>query len=312
MSAALPISPLSLADARGPLWQRQPPALPMSVNMVVHIWNVEHGACAMVYPTYNDVPGRVAMIDAGCRDDWHPSIHIRYAMNRTQLDYLFIQNADQDHLRDLGGLSDYGVNVLTLYRANVSSGALRLIKLAESGKVTQDFERFVGMHESYVAPVPHPFDTSMGGITFRAFHNTFPQFTNTNDLSLVLFFKFHNFKILFGGDMERAGWLALLENPAFRAELAYTDILVAPHHGRTNGFCREIFNYCAPTAVVMSDKQVKHGTQEMAATYRNVVHPTMNGVPVRGERRFVLTTRNDGHITFVVSQQSNYHALTHH
>src|SRR5213595_1616954 len=136
----------------------------------------EHGACAMVYPTYNGVPGRIAMIDAGCRDDWHPSIHLRYGMNRTELDYLFVQNADQDHLSDLGGLSEHGVNVSVLHRSNVSAAALRLIKLTECGETTSDFEHFASMCGSYTAPVPHPFDTSMGGITVRAFHNTFPRF----------------------------------------------------------------------------------------------------------------------------------------
>jgi hypothetical protein len=34
---------------------------------------------------------------------------------------------------------------------------------------------------------------------------------------MVAFFKYGPFKILFPGDLEEDGWLALLEQPAFRA-----------------------------------------------------------------------------------------------
>ena len=305
-SAPTPWSAKSLAAiARAPLGRQLPAALPVTVNMVVKIWNVEHGACAMVYPTYNGVPGHIAMIDAGCRDDWHPSIHLRYAMNRTELNYLFVQNADQDHLSDLQGLSDYGVNVSVLHRAAVSPLALRAIKLLECGETTGAFDQFASMCQSYTAPVAQPFNTSMGGMTYSAFHNEFRRFTDTNNLSLALFFKFGGFKILFGGDLERDGWLALLEKPAFRAELLNTNIFVASHHGRENGFCRELFDYFAPSAVVMSDKAMVHETQEMGDTYRGIVR---GGIVTRGSRsqRFVLTTRCDGHITFTVVPFSHY------
>jgi hypothetical protein len=61
-----------------------------------------------------------------------------------------------------------------------------------------------------------------------------------------------------------------------RAKLANTDILVASHHGRENGYCREVFDYCHPQAVVMSDKSIVHDTQLMAQVYHNAVikhHP---------------------------------------
>src|SRR5688500_16415117 len=55
-----------------------------------------------------------------------------------------------------------------------------------------------------------------GGITIQPFWNSYPSFTNTNDLSLVAFIKYANFKILFPGDLELAGWQALLQRQDFR------------------------------------------------------------------------------------------------
>jgi hypothetical protein len=74
---------------------------PIFGEMVLRIWDVEHGACAMLHYLQNGVPGRLAMIDSGDTVDWSPSSYIRYELNRTTLDYLFITNADQDHMSDL-------------------------------------------------------------------------------------------------------------------------------------------------------------------------------------------------------------------
>ena len=50
-----------------------------------------------------DVGARLAMIDAGNSEAWAPSSSIRCVLGRTKLDYLFITNADQDHMSDLRG-----------------------------------------------------------------------------------------------------------------------------------------------------------------------------------------------------------------
>ena len=252
------------------------------------------------------------MIDSGDNGTtgWRPSSHIRNQLGRTQLDYLIVTNADQDHLGDLEGLWEEGIYVATLHRNNgVSPDALRTIKL-ENGDLTADIERFLAIHASYTHPVSFPFDEYMDGIAIRAFGNSYPEFADTNNLSLVVFIKFSDFKILFPGDMERAGWLKLLQQPAFRDELVGTNILVASHHGRENGYCEEIFEYFKPDAVVISDKPIAHETQLMVPDYRRVIRPNSVIVSTTGARRHVLTTRRDGNITFVVNELGGYDIYT--
>jgi beta-lactamase superfamily II metal-dependent hydrolase len=292
-----------------------PAPRPISGQMVLRIWDVEHGACAMLHHLENGIAGRLAMIDSGDTADWSPSAYIRHGLNRTTLDYLFITNADQDHMSDLQGLWDRGINVPVWFR-NPSLGPdiFRKIK-EEGGALTRDAYRYLQNLTGGTGAVGQPFDQYMGGITSLQFCNSYPQFTTTNDLSLVVFIKFAGFKILFPGDLEEAGWLALLRNPAFRAELANTDILVASHHGRENGYCREVFDYCHPQAVVMSDKSIAHDTQLMAQVYHNQVikhHPLGVIVATTNKRRHVLTTRRDGHIHFVVDAQSRFTITTEH
>ncbi|MDW9726466.1 hypothetical protein GOB91_29945 [Sinorhizobium meliloti] len=274
--------------------------------MFLRIWDVEHGACAMLYHQLNGYVGRLAMIDSGCTAEWRPSTFIRRSIGRDRLDYLFITNADQDHMSDLQGLEAEGVNVDTLIRNPSYSGRqMRAIK-ALGGPLSDDASWYTGACDSYNVPTALPFDTNMGGIQASLFWHNYPTFTNTNDLSLVAFIKYAGFKILFPGDLEKAGWLALLQREDFRSELSGTNILVASHHGRENGYCPDIFEYFTPDAVVISDKPIVHETQRTVPDYRRVVRN--RGVRVRTtmKDRHVLTTRRDGWIQFTVNGNGEY------
>jgi beta-lactamase superfamily II metal-dependent hydrolase len=277
-------------------------------EMRLVIWDVQHGACAMVQHILGQHAGRLAMIDSGSADDWRPSTYITNNLGRNRLDYLFITNADQDHMSDLQGLWDAGVHTPVLYRNPSYTGEqMRQIK-AKSGPLTNDAERYVSACSAFNLPVGEPFHLHMGGITATMFWNPYPAFTDTNNLSLVIFIKYANFKILFPGDLEKAGWLALLQRADFRAELVGTDVLVASHHGRESGFCADIFNYFTPSAVVISDKPIEHETQKMVPDYRKVVRDQGVRVSTTMKDRHVLTTRRDGWIQFTVD--SNTYTIT--
>ncbi|MGI2228934.1 ComEC/Rec2 family competence protein, partial [Burkholderia vietnamiensis] len=221
----------------------------MPGQMILKIWDVQHGACAMLtHRSAQGIEGRLAMIDSGHNQDtgWKPSTYIRHYLKRSVLDYLFVTNADLDHISDLNNLWREGVTVSTFFRnRSVSPEVMKIIKEV-GGELTDDIRRYLDLHAGYVYPVDAPFDQSMGGITVKTFWNSTPRFYDTNNLSLVVFFKFGTFKILFPGDLEVDGWLALLEQPDFRTELAGTTVLVASHHGRENGYCVALFNYIRP------------------------------------------------------------------
>ena len=277
--------------------------------MALRIWDVEHGACAMLHHVQNSIAGRLAMIDCGDTDDWTPAGFILRTLRRSQLDYLFITNADQDHISGLQGLWDAGINVGVMHH-NPSFGpaAFEAVK-RQSGPLTRDAQRYLQNLGTFTAPIQNPFDSSMGGITATMFWNPWPYFNNTNDLSLVVFIKFGPFGILFPGDLEGPGWRNHLLQPTFRAMLTDVDVLVASHHGRDNGYFEDVFEYCHPQVVVMSDKSIVHDTQNMAQTYHKQVikhHP--NGVLVRSSsrNRHVLTTRRDGWIQFAVTDQGRF------
>lgn len=282
--------------------------------MRLRVWDVEHGACAMlqhVISTPNgEVGGKLAMIDSGNSNTWWPSTYIRGSLGRTTLDYLFITNADQDHMSDLKGLQDAGIFVKVLFRnLSYTGDQIRRIKLG-GGPLTGDAQWYVDACSNFNLPVDEPFDQHMGGITATTFWNPYPTFTDTNNLSLVVLIRYANVSILFPGDLEKEGWRALLQRLDFQQALSKLDILVASHHGRENGFCPEVFNFCKPQAIVISDKPIEHETQLTVPNYRPVT--TDRGVLVRttGKWRHVLTTRRDGTIQFDVGDDGVFHIST--
>ncbi|QCP55078.1 MBL fold metallo-hydrolase [Trinickia violacea] len=282
----------------------------MPGEMRIRIWDVEHGACAMVQHVvrtpFGEHGGRLAMIDSGHGTTFRPSEYITTVLGRNRLDYLFITNADQDHMSDLQGLWDAGIFVPVVHRnPSPSAAAMRAMK-EECGPLTRDAERFVQICRGFNGTIAEPFNQNMGGITMSAFWNTYPQFTDTNNLSLAVFIKYGNFKILFPGDLEKSGWRALLQQPGFRAELVGTDVLVASHHGRENGFCEDIFRYFTPSCVVISDKAIVHSTQETVPDYRAIVRDQGVFVRTTMKNRHVLTTRRDGWIQLTVYDNSTY------
>jgi hypothetical protein len=107
------------------------------------------------------------------------------------------------------------------------------------------------------------------------------------------------------GDMECAGWKALLQRADFRSALNNVDIFVASHHGREDGYCEEMFQYfgtSSPRFVVVSDKSIVHETQKTGAWYAGkATGGVFNG---EANRRFI-TTRSDGSLIVVPNALNN-------
>ena len=257
--------------------------------MEVHIFDVDHGGCALIRSDAD----RYILIDCGhnAETGWRPSMFLlSHSINTVGC--LFILNFDEDHVSDLPGLLG-SVLVPILYRNPSLTPAQILSLKAEHGAGTgvQLLTHMTANH--YVAPVLVPPD--FGNLIFSTYWNT-PQegFQDSNNLSLVTFFHYHDLHMVFPGDLEERGWLQLMRNPRFLQELATVNVFVASHHGRRDGYCGPLFNVCNPEIVIFSDKSIDHKTQLTAGLYGR---HTKGVLFTDGLRRRVLTTRNNGHIS---------------
>jgi beta-lactamase superfamily II metal-dependent hydrolase len=261
----------------------------------VEVLDVGHGVCAAL--TTDD--GKLWLFDCGRDGVVRPSV--RYYGR--PVDRLFVSNYDQDHISDLPGVvEDCGVRVLTR-NPTITAGQLRA-KKTESAPVTDAMETLLAMIQTHTGSVAAA-ALAPPGVQTSMFWNTFSPiadpdrglFDDTNNISLATFLHVHGLHMLLPGDLEETGWRALLRNPAFRAELGRVNVFMASHHGRRSGYCEEVFKYCKPQLIVVSDSEKVHETQEMGNAYAEKA----SGLWLDNQMRSVLTTRYDGTIYIVAT-----------
>lgn len=258
--------------------------------MDLKIFDVEHGACALLT---GDNSERM-MIDCGQNavTGWRPGSYL-HDRGVQYLDMLAITNYDEDHVDGLPNLRE-NVRIGWLWRnKKVSSQQIRRLK-SENGMGRGIDELVHAIEHVFIgdgtSPRPH-----FLGLTRNSFSNSPSQFDDENNLSMVVHLSCHGVGVMFPGDLETDGWLALLENAKFRDVLRNTQVLIASHHGRENGICEEIFGFCKPYYIVISDKGYMYDTQRTIPFYSTKAR----GGAFRQEGfRRVLTTRRDGRIGF--------------
>ena len=257
--------------------------------MIFKIHDVGHGFCAHLQHDN----GNVMLWDCGHKADPEnrPSKFLPAAGIST-VHRLFITNYDEDHISDLPILrKTVDINIL---RRNRTISPEQLKKLKEkSGPITTAMSSLLLMLNDYTGDVTNP--PTFPNVSFETFSCVYPaDFQDTNNLSLVSFLETPMCNVVIPGDIEKAGWEKLLQKQAFRNGLAKTNVFVASHHGRTSGYCKEVFDYCSPNVVIFSDGPKQFATQEEAATY--AAHAS--GITFDGRTRYVLTTRKDGSLSW--------------
>ena len=255
--------------------------------MRFEILNVEHGFAAYAVAQDNSV----LLFDCGCSPSCRPSEYLSAQGIRT-IRRLFITNYDEDHIADLPGVrQSLSIEILTR-NPSLTSRQLHSLK---APPISAAMNQLIQMIDNSTGDVSNE-QLEPPGLRVWTFHNNYPEFTDTNNLSLLTFLDVGSVSFVLPGDLERAGWLALLRDSQVRGLLSRVNVFVASHHGRESGYCREVFDYCRPSWVVMSDGPIAYDTQRMASTYDQ---HAMGGWFNRGngrEWRKVITTRNDGPI----------------
>lgn len=265
------------------------------MTMTVTIHDVGHGACTAI----RGPNGSVALIDTGHNSSpiWRPSS--QYQGDIVEL--VVLSNFDEDHLSDFEAVREGLWPQSYRWNWSVTPEAIRLMKGGDANigpgvKAAIQVVATQRTDDVVAAPV------NLGGVKITGYHLDFlTDFTDTNNLSYVTFVSYGEHKFILPGDIETQGWQKLLEREIFREELQDVNVFVASHHGRDNGYCEEVFNYCSPMIVVASDSPIAHDTQKSLDRYADKTH----GINLNGKTRRVLTTRNDGVISFVVPSTGN-------
>jgi beta-lactamase superfamily II metal-dependent hydrolase len=274
----------------------------------LELFDVNHGACALLtMPSQNGV--KRILIDCGhstTKDTvkWSPGRYLQ-GIGVSHLDVLFITNYDEDHASGYVDVLEHKIAIGCIFgNPTVPPETILQLKTADGmgrGIATlaaSIAERKKVGHAENFPVVP--------GLGIGWCCNSYPEFSDENNLSLVLALDVLGIKFLFTGDMELAGFSRLLQTyEPFKAMVAETDMLVVSHHGRISNICTALFEQhgCKPTVVVISDDYRQYVSQQTTNYY---VSKAKGLTDFRGKGpRSVLTTRKDGVITFTFNKDES-------
>lgn len=270
--------------------------------MKIIFYDVEHGSCCHIITPNN----QHILVDVGSKTDSSIVEHINEKYFRNlggQIDELIITHPHEDHIYDLPKLYE----ILPPRVLRRPSNAFDIIP--SQNTPTHIYIAYTAntMNKNYNQPV-RPWndptnDFYNGGVEFK-FIIPEDKWTTKDDLntfSSIIVVTYDECKFVLTGD-NPASILQEMMNSNYdgiRETVKDATVLLAPHHGRSNEFCKDFFDCVNPLLTVVSDKSIVHETQTDTATlYQG------RGARVNGRPRYVLTTRNDGTISFDISDDS--------
>jgi len=264
------------------------------------IFNVELGQCVFFYPRNN--LDYAMMVDCGNTQQFNP---VDFLITKNFLLYnssegkhilnnLTLTNYDHDHFSGLPYLrSKVKINSVDFPR-NLTSTEVKKLKPV----LTDALREVADIMDVYTVEIAD-YNTPFTKHCYYLHKSDFPNTAiDTNKLSQLVFVTYNGTRICIPGDLTTPAWEKHLLNNNVHILLRGTDILIAPHHGREDGYNEKIFNYCKPECIILSDTFIKHDTQQgMTQLYASKVNG--NGIFFNDNTqnpRKTLTTRSDGHL----------------
>jgi beta-lactamase superfamily II metal-dependent hydrolase len=281
----------------------------MSNPLEIYIFDVGLGQSIFIHPATSPEYGM--FVDcADAADDSHPIDFLiknqKIPSNGSMyaLSNLTVTNYDQDHFSGLPYIEKVASIATVRLAKNLSSAEIKAEK-EETGFVTDALESLCHLKDTYTSSALNynpPYDVFTYSLSFDDLDES--QRT-TNNLSQLVFVKYQGSVICISGDLEVAAWDKIIKKyPSVSEYLKATNVFIASHHGRENGYCSNVFTHCGkPDCIIISDKDIMHDTQDgMASKYCQHV-PT--GITFNGESRKVLTTRGDGNLLIQFNQDGS-------
>ena len=268
----------------------------------ITFYDVEHGSCCHIITPNN----KHILVDVGSKSNSSIVDYIKkkyFYGNDGKIDQLIITHPHEDHIFDLPNL--YYKLQPTVLRRPTNAFDIVPSKDTPLHKSIADCANM--MNRTYNLPLPSIMspteESNNGGVKFK-FIDPKDDWTNKDDMntfSCIIIVLYEGYKFVLTGDNPAPILRKMMElnYMNIKNEIANATVLLAPHHGRVNEFCKEFFDCVNPYLTVVSDKSIVHDTQnETSQLYKG------RGANLNGEQRYVLTTRNDGTISFDITENN--------
>jgi competence protein ComEC len=288
-------------------------------DVQIYIWDVERGDAILVKGPEENV-----VIDLGQhRNGFSPTEQIKNH-GVDDIGYLRISHPDEDHIKDIVEFLDE----FSGFTFNRPKSARPYIK-HRNETLYPDKDSYQEIAEAYLEIDNWSGDVSVSpsseernaGLTFNTYELSPSDIglkpadelgpdedVNLNNLSHLTVLEYNDFKLLTMGDLEADVIEQLLGKSYVSSAISGTDVLIAPHHGRTSSYTSELFEEITPDIVAISDAA---GVDSSASSqYSN--QATGKQVERRKdgyETRYSITTRHDGVLYFGIDEDGSYKTI---
>lgn len=276
----------------------------MTLDLV--FWDVQHGN-AVYIKTPN---GKHIVQDLGKgsygknSEEFSPLLYLKNNYEIYQLDGMIITHPHKDHIDDIMNFDKLDPRVLRRPYHIPIEDVIKNVK----DKDKYLFEKYFEIDQRYSGNVSNnenPFlPENNGSVKIQTFHPHLCNTSNLNNRSIITILSYADSKVILPGDNEPSSWKELFVDSEFINLIENADILLAPHHGRESGYYSELFRYINPRLTIISDGRFNDtsATNRYSQISRGwLVYYRSGGE----EKRYCVTTRNDGVIVVKLGYNSN-------
>lgn len=270
----------------------------MSTQVEMVFWDVQHG-----HATYIKTPNnKHIVIDLGIGDysgrdtAFSPLRHLKYNYGVQQLDYVVITHPHLDHIDDILNFDLLSPKVLNRPKHITNQEVMEGVREQDRAK----FQKYCQINDSYNEPIgggandPANPD-NYGGVKIQTFTPSTCSHNNFNNHSTVTVIEYAAIKIVIPGDNEACSFDELLQREAFKTAIKNADVLLAPHHGRDNGYHNDFMNLVNPRLTVVSDGRFCDTSANGRYSQKSRGLTVHKGNGTSSERK-CLTTNSDGEV----------------
>ncbi|GAB6179013.1 hypothetical protein JCM14036_03320 [Desulfotomaculum defluvii] len=271
--------------------------------LTIVVWDVQHGSAAYI-KTPN---GKHIVIDLGVgshndnNETFSPLLHLKANWDVNQLDEVIITHPHTDHIDDIFNFYELSPKVLLRPKHLNQEDIRKANRSEDSDKV----DKYLEINDSYKYPVSDSENPALpennGDVNIKTFLPTSCGTSNINNHSVVTVIEYLGIKVIIPGDNEPPSWKELLEKNDFVEAIKNARILVAPHHGRESGYCKELFEHFEPNLVIVSDGRFcdTSAVSRYSSLAKGWEVQKRSG---NSEQRKCLTTRSDGEILIKIGK----------
>lgn len=227
---------------------------------------------------------------------------------------MIISHPHKDHIQDLPNLLE-SITIKT--RCWNHTTPERLIYPSDTTSLREPLLSWYNMSRTFIHKVPYELSilnkNFVGGVDINTFFISEEYLNgsakeNINNYSLLTTINYKDLLLIFPGDLEPAGWEAVIDYTQFTNYLTGTyKILIAPHHGRKSGIrlsdnsiYTRFMEILKPNLTIISDKRGNETTDP--DTYRRY----SSGIYVicgnEEEYKQVLTTKTSECVTIAFDE----------